>query len=218
MKLPTFRKLGAPVVLLGSKVSLCAGIILVNNTTATQDNQYVVDGTANANFYANSDWLALSFGESNARQQKIDFVTPMIVKGKYKVWVCYRQNGKAPAMQAIMDPGTPFEQVMPNIMNWGSYLDASGVSVSDPNSNNLLEAQGYKRYTGAPDGNKNWVGRLMGTVTINTTDRHIIRLGRVGGNGGSSNTSTLDMIHFIPVDMDQQYPRIGKDGSLINRP
>lgn len=217
-KLPSFRKLGSPAVQLGSKVSILAGMVLLNNTTATQDNQYVVDGTSNANFYANNDWLALSFGSSTARQQMIDFVTPMIIKGRYKVWICYRQNGSAPSMQAIMDPGTSAEQVLPNIMNWASYLDASGVSLSDPNADNLLEAQGYKRYNATPTANKNWVGRLLGTVTINTTDKHKIRLSRVGGAGGATYASTLDMIQFIPIDMDQQYPRIGKDGSLIKRP
>jgi len=217
MKLTSFRRAGSESVSIGTKTSLLSGVVF-GNSSATQDNTYNVDGAAPSNAYANNDVLSLSFGGTSARQQWMEFTTPMIIKGRYKVWICYRQNGSGANIQAIMDFGTPQEQVMPNIASWATYLTGIGVALADVNSDNLLEAQGYKRYaanyslTGG-----NHVGRLMGTVNITTTDKHTIRLNRVGGRDGSR-TTTLDMIQFIPVEMDQQYPRFYRDGTRMNRP
>jgi len=217
MKLTTFRKPGSEGVSLGSKTSIVAGIVF-GNSSATQDNTYNVDGAAPSNAYANNDVLALSFGGTTARQQYMDFTTPMIIKGRYKVWICYRQNGSGANMQAIMDPGTVREQVMPNIASWATYLNGVGVALTDPNSDNLLEAQGYKRYAASYSlTGGNHAARLMGTVNITTTDKHVIRLNRVGGRDGTR-TTTLDMIQFIPVEMDQQYPRFYRDGTRMTRP
>jgi len=217
MKLPTFRKAGAQGVSIGIKTSLAAGI-LFGNASATQDNLYTVDGASPSNAYANNDVLSLSFGSTAARQQWVEFTTPMIIKGRYKVWICYRQNGAGANVQAITDFGTPQEQVLPNIASWSTYLNSVGIALADINSDNLLEAQGYKRYAGSYSATGgNHVGRLMGTVNITITDKHKIRLNRVGGRDGSA-TTTLDMIHFIPVDMDQQYPRFNRDGSRVTRP
>lgn len=217
MKLTTFRRAGSPAVSIGVKISLCAGILL-GNPTATQDNVYTVDGAAPSNAYVNNDCLSFSFGGTTARQQWVEFTTPMLIKGRYKVWICYRQNGNGPNIQAIMDATTTQEQVLPNIVSWSTYLTGPGIPLADVNSDNLLEAQGYKRYSGSYSlTGPNHVGRLMGTVNIGTTDKHKIRLNRVGGRDGST-TTTLDMIQFIPVEMDQQYPRFNRDGSRVTRP
>jgi len=210
MKLSTFRKVGSPDVSIGIKTSLCAGIAFGTSSSGV-DNLYRVAPLTEP--YANGDLLVLAFGSN--RQPWMNFTTPMLVKGRYKVWICYRA-GDLPSLQATMDPGTGQEQVLPNIAVWKDYLTAPGVPLADPNSDNLMESYGYKRY--AADNvasNSSWVGRFMGTVNIQTTDRHVIRLTSVGGRAGSV---TLDMIQFIPVDMDQQYPRIKRDGTLQNRP
>lgn len=210
MRLPTFRKPGSPAVSLGSLNSLCADIIFDGNPKATINSNYRVYGSP----YVNGDCFELALGSNTARHQWIEFRTPMLVKGTYKVWVCYRRI--AVASQITIDAGTLQEQVMPNIVNFNEYLSAPGVPLGDPNSDNLLEAQGYKRYAGSNSNtNANWVGRLAGTVQIQTTDRHRIRFTRVSGD---SNTATLDMIQFIPVGMDQQYPRFNTDGSRLERP
>jgi hypothetical protein len=66
----------------------------------------------------------------------------------------------------------------------------------------------------------NWdamVGRLAGTVDIQTTDRHWIRITAVGG-GTAQNNTTIDMIHIIPVDADQNYPRFSMAAIKVNKP
>lgn len=210
MKLPSFRKLGSPAVSIGIKESICAGIVL-GSPNSIVGSSY--DVTSASEFYANNDRLSLALGSN--RHAWIEFTTPMIIRGTYKVWICYR-TGNLPNIQATIDAGTPGEQVLPNILVMGNTLSSPGIPLADPNSDNLLEAAGYKRYSGNASVTENkWIGRLMGTTQINTTDRHTIRLTSVGGRAGSA---TIDMIHFIPVSMDQQYPRINKDGTQLPRP
>jgi hypothetical protein len=76
-----------------------------------------------------------------------------------------------------------------------------------------MEAQGWKWFTD-PVSN-GWAGRQVGTVDIKTTDRHLIRFTTLQG---TQNTNNLDMIHFIPQDMDQLYPRFKIDGTPVPRP
>lgn len=210
MKLPTFRKIGSPAVSFGIKESTCAGI-LFGSTTSQVASTY--DVTAATEFYANNDRLSLALGSN--RHPWIEFTTPMIIKGTYKVWICYR-TGNLPDIQATVDAGKPGEQVLPNILVSNNSLTSPGIPLADPNSDNLLEAAGYKRYAGNASASENkWIGRLMGTAQISTTDRHTIRLTSVGGRAG---LATIDMIQFIPITMDQQYPRINRDGTQLRRP
>ena len=163
----------------------------------------------------------------------------MMVKGKYKVWICYSQNPSGPLFQVGVDMGTSSEQVLPNLVDFRQNLGSSGMtdagaalSSSDP----LMLANGFKRFLATTDnvdanGNiglvqaatKNtWstsTGRLAGTVNIGTTDRHWIRLTRVGG-GDTNSACWLDMIHLIPENDDQNYPRFspGKDGLIFKKP
>ena len=176
--------------------------------------------------YANRDVVNFNMTTSNAlRQIWIEFRTPMLVKGKYKVWICYTYNVGNYLLQSAFDVGTPQEQILPNLMDTGQQLTSSGVSdagASLPSADGLMLTNGFKRYLGttaeySADGtrglmqvggsNSSWKimpARLMGTADIKTTDRHWLRLTCLRGNGNGVN---IDMIHFIPVDDDQNYPR-----------
>jgi uncharacterized surface protein with fasciclin (FAS1) repeats len=189
--------------------------------------------------YANGDLLSLSICANNANRAKwIEFKTPYLVKGRYKVWVCYAQHGDAPEIQATFNPGKADAQVLPNVIILNQSLTASGVSdLADPNADNLMLAQGYKRYMATVgDYNANNitgglkaksgseaplnVGRLAGTINVETTDRHTIRFEAVKDKKCGSNTVYLDMIQFIPADdLEQNYPRFHQiTGELFYRP
>ncbi|WP_018628794.1 fasciclin domain-containing protein [Niabella aurantiaca] len=188
--------------------------------------------------YANGDMLGLQMCSNNANRVKyVDFKTPYLVKGRYKVWVCYAQNGNGPQLQVIFNPGRTDEQTLPNIVFLNQSLSASGVSnLADPNADNLMLAQGYKRYMATTgDYNANGVtggikpktgseaslnvGRLAGVINVETTDRHTVRLLAIGGTC-KSNAIYLDMVHFIPADDPEQiYPRFHQlPGELFYRP
>ncbi|RZM00579.1 MAG: hypothetical protein EOO88_58585 [Pedobacter sp.] len=182
------------------------------------------------------DLLTLSMGPNTARAQWIEFRTPMLVKGRYKIWICYGQNGNGVLGQVGVDVGRTGEQIMPTLIDFRQSLSTSGVTTATsslPSADPLMLTNGFKRYiattaevSGTVKGEQQitgtgWdtmTGRLVGTADIQTTDRHWVRITMLpGGREGSGNTY-LDMIHFIPIDDDQNYPRFSTSGTLFKRP
>ncbi len=156
------------------------------------------------------DYLVLRMGATGGRNFWFDFRTPMIVKGKYKVWVCYRtQKGSG----SIGQPGGSNNPVQ---------VSFDGVPLSRPFnfceqrpnlSDGEMEALGWKRYTVAT--NQFMSGKFVGIVDVTTTDRHMIRLQSLAAAGTGQDVNNLDMIHFIPVDMNQYLPRFDPAGNWV---
>ncbi len=93
-----------------------------------------------------------------------------------------------------------------------------------------LYAQGFKRYnyhigdsTGyLTDGGGRFASRLAGTIEVPTTGNHKIRFNVI--NNGDK-TLWLDMIHIVPFENDQMWPRYdvspsdpNEDGQLKDKP
>lgn len=138
----------------------------------------------------------------------IEFTTPLLVKGKYKVWVCYR-------VRAYNDFQSFFnDKPLPRV--WGLNPAVYYPSSLSPDD---AEAQGWKRYT-THETNNNFVGRLLGTIEVETTDRHKFKIVGLTNRGGKTgNPMWFDMVQFIPVEqLDQKWPRIEKDGTLVDKP
>ncbi|SFB80919.1 Uncaracterized surface protein containing fasciclin (FAS1) repeats [Parapedobacter composti] len=142
-------------------------------------------------------------GTTNIRNHWVEFTTPLLVRGRYKVWVCYRTNPRAPIMQGYFN-GVP----LPRTLNMAEYNIGN-------TPEGEMEALGFKRHTNSSS--NNFVGRLLGTIDVETTDRHILRFEGIAG-GGDANGTWWDMIHFIPVDMDQLYPKFQPNGEIVQRP
>ncbi|MBO9674292.1 MAG: fasciclin domain-containing protein [Sphingobacteriaceae bacterium] len=194
-------------------------------------------GTSDGRSYANRDVIQFSMTTNNtARNIWVELRTPMLVKGKYKVWICYTQNGNGPLSQVGVDVGTTQEQILPNLVDFTQSLTSSGVPTANaalPSADGLMLTNGFKRYMATTadvnqDGvrgiqpiavNNQWsvmVGRLAGVVDIKTTDKHWIRFTTLRGN--NDYIMNIDMIHFIPIDDDQNYPRFGTTGAIFKRP
>jgi uncharacterized surface protein with fasciclin (FAS1) repeats len=151
-----------------------------------------------------------------------EFRTPLLIRGTYKVWLGYyaQQQGSSPATEATASIGIDGSSERLPLANSrtvnfatkrpGLKKTVNGVSVDDPDGE---EAIGFKTYMASTTGAQ--VARLMGVITITQTGRYWFRLTAVNGNQESNN---VDMIQFIPVGMDQQYPKFNPDGSLIPRP
>jgi uncharacterized surface protein with fasciclin (FAS1) repeats len=174
------------------------------NTTLTAVS-YIVIGTAETKGlgYWYDDYLGINLRVQPNQNQWIEFTTPLLVAGKYKVWVCVRNCTQGKYIQASVD-GVALPKVMDLTAN-------PGVLSTDA----VLESQGFKHY----DSTSTYAlgfhfAVLAGTVTINTTDTHKFRLTAIKDYSSSGNTVYLDMIEFIPVDMDQQYPRVKRDGTM----
>lgn len=140
--------------------------------------------------------------------------TPVIVKGRYKVWMCYERREQTGAW--------------PTGRRTQCQVSIDGVAMAKPfdfaepppiGSSAELESQGWKYYTtdplrataAKPIPNA-LVGKLVGIIDITSTNTHTIRLDVIQGN---SSSDCLDMVHFIPVDAPSQIlPRFNKDGSM----
>jgi uncharacterized surface protein with fasciclin (FAS1) repeats len=169
--------------------------------------QYFMNASTTTNFYWWDDQLNLvNFRNTAGLFNDCIFRTPVIIKGKYKVWFCWRSGGANAGAQFFFD-GQVLQNVLPVF---------TGGMPSSTDSDPVLESKGYKRYSQAPTTNTTQVSILLGVVIVATTDRHNLEM--VAINGANNATITLDMIQFIPIDQDQQYPRFKRDGTLIPRP
>ena len=129
----------------------------------------------------------------------LEFTTPVIIKGQYKVWVSYRASDRQPRVKAFFDG-----QELPRIANFSEYGNTELPE-------RVLESQGYKRHIYPYD--NAFYSRLMGIVNVETTGRHKFMLQSTEYAGYYS---WLDVIEFRPVDMDQLYPKFesGGDGLI----
>ena len=187
-----FRKPGKSVVLtLGQ---------LADVTWQQGTITYSVEAATTSNFYYYDDLFTVTLRIANATTNAwIEFTTPLLVKGKYKVWVCYRKSTGGSYNQVSVD-GTP----LPRLIDFFQYLPSTTATPA------VLEAQGYKRYTAAVTGNH--AAQLAGVVNIASTDRHKIRITCIKDMTGAV---TMDMIQFIPVDSVQTRPLFARDGTIV---
>ncbi len=155
------------------------------------------------NYALYSDLLILPIGGPN-RPAWYEFKTPLIVRGKYKVWAGYRwqkQSGSSLNVNQILIDGVALPKLLEFTVTRPVGTDAE------------LEAQGWKQYT--ENASTTFGARLLGVIDIKTTDRHIFRIQNITG---SQNNNNLDLVQFIPINDDQVYPRFKPDGTLIPKP
>ncbi len=166
--------------------------------------QYFYGGTGSPdNYNVNRDRIALNFGSPRATWA--EFKTPTIIKGRYKVWVCY--------IAQTPTNGSLLTNVLINGIRMTRQVDFSNTGGRMPaGSMAERESIGWKNYVTAnsPDRHNS---RLVGIVDIATTGIQVVRFEATGGGTGN-NALQLDMIHFIPVDENQLLPRFAPDGSM----
>jgi hypothetical protein len=148
------------------------------------------------NFACYNDILTIPLGapSSNNRATWVEFTTPPIIKGRYKVWVCYR-NRNAVTINVRVNG-----ELMQRPVNLGQGYPGG--------SDAELESLGWKRYTLGGS----FAGRLVGIVDIPTTQRHKLRFEAISGTNRDLH---FDMVHFIPVDQPQYLPRFAPDGTKV---
>lgn len=148
----------------------------------------------------NFDAIQMPMGLPN-RPVWWELTTPPIVKGKYKVWICYVQRKQSSSSNQLCQVSINGD-VMANTMNF-TQTRPSGTDAE-------LEAIGWKRYTEGTNGVL--AGKLVGVYDFKTTQRHTIRFTPLAG---TQNDNFLDMIHFIPIDEPQYLPRFTGTGEKI---
>jgi hypothetical protein len=159
-----------------------------------------------------NDELVVPFRFGNSAVPSwLEFTSPLIVKGTYKVWICYRTtsgSGQGKYVQVSVD-GQPLSR----IVNFQVALPSTTASTA------VLESQGFKRYiSDQPVANNINCAQLAGVVTIPTTDVHKIRMTCILNSGSGANSVLLDMIQLIPTTMSQTDKVFTRDGQLVPNP
>ena len=155
-------------------------------------------------FYGNDYvYFGLRFQPSTSGgMSQIEFKTPLLVRGRYKVWIDWRRDaGNSPIVVSFDG------QALPNTF-FPSEI------VADNQSDALLESKFLKRYSESPvTANSNGhVSKMVGIINVTTTDRHFIRF---NATGSVAKQIPMDCVEFRPVDMASQIlPKLGRDGTL----
>lgn len=183
---------------------------------------YNSPGPANTSFPVYyGDYLIIPMG-TTSRHHWLEFRTPLLVKGKYNVWICYRaQKGSGSLTSSTPTGGS----------NCPVQVSFDGVPTSRQfnfciqrplGSDGELLALGWKKYSDSSripnsTGYQFMSGKFVGSVDVTTTDRHILRFDVQPAAGTGNPNNNIDMVHFIPVDWSSQYlPRMGTSGLLVN--
>ena len=165
--------------------------------------QYQYSTTSSVtNFSVNNDVNMLPMGLPN-RPVWWEMKTPPVIKGRYKVWICYswqKQSSSSNMLCQVEVNGTLMQRTM-------NFTEARPIGTDAE-----LEAIGWKRYIENAGTGTRQAARQVGVIDFTTTQQQIIRITPLSG---SQNNNNLDMIHFIPVDENQILPRFRPDGTMI---
>lgn len=165
---------------------------------------YIYEGPVSTitRYAVNCDLNMLPMG-GPARATWAEYLTPVLIKGRYKVWICYRYR-RASASSVCQNNIRINGELMQRPMAFTDARPTVGTATE-------LEAVGWKIYTeNTTDGN--FGARLVGTIDIKTTQRQVLRFEAIAGTHPNN---YLDMIQFIPVDEPQTVPRFKPDGTKI---
>jgi uncharacterized surface protein with fasciclin (FAS1) repeats len=157
-------------------------------------------------FYWNDRLGLANLKTTSGDMNWIEFTTPLIIKGKYKVWVCWRSNNNNTGLgvQTWIDG-----VLLPRLFSFGDYNYGKTLPEAD------VQAQGWKRYYVGASNADHMASKLVGTVEITTTGRHKIKFVTTEVSPKTS-ASWLDMIHFIPENENQFKYKFATDGSIVN--
>lgn len=155
--------------------------------------------------YVYSDYLR--FNLYSLTTQWVEFKTPVLIEGKYKVWLCYRRELELKLKSIFKQEGYD-DQVLPYIFDFSDYMP-------NPNTNGeeAIEVEGWKRYN-AKRYNSVVISHLLGIIDVQSTGRHTLRFESTTGGRGQQN-GNWDMIQFIPIDEDQLWPKVDMKGNWI---
>ena len=201
---PEIRKLTSIFRRAGKSQTFKYGQLKYVNWQATSLTfSYYTEASTTSNYYWFDD--GVSFNLRAKFNSWIEFTTPLIVKGKYKLWCNFRRASMGQYIQVSVDG-----KDLPNIVDFATSRPSGTPDVL------LSKPVPYKIYT-VNQTQKNNFGMCAGNIDIPTTDRHVIRLTSIKDQGtGTGNSVTLDFFQFIPVNEESQIrPLYNRDGSIV---
>ncbi|HPR30763.1 MAG TPA: fasciclin domain-containing protein [Prolixibacteraceae bacterium] len=198
---------------------------------------YNANNTVNGdNCFIFRDWFHIDFRPEIVKS--ITLTTPTLVKGTYKIWVGTRSQASSSRQYKayVYFNGEQTSKILDGAKCYSSYgkyatdgeLNQNGMKIYQYDPSHYYTEDTAQIQTMIDNGRiHNWLedpngewGRYLcqdgGTVVVNETGSHTIQF--VATAGGNGSYFRLDMIQFIPVEEDQNWPRVNiKDGSLVYR-
>ena len=176
-------------------------------TTVNKDNNYI-----------NGDNLNFRIDVA-ATIQWINFKMPLLAEGKYKVWVGLRyansDNGRVAAnIRTIFRQNGQDDQILGiTEFKYTNSISSYGLSEMDDSYHTRLEQDGQRIYSMSmrtPDTANACF--LVGIIDVATTGRHTLRF---EGVTAARFSPMWDVIHFIPIEDDQVWPKQDIRGNMI---
>ncbi|MDR2805595.1 MAG: fasciclin domain-containing protein [Dysgonamonadaceae bacterium] len=157
--------------------------------------------------YVYADYI--HFRMSSNTMLWLEMKTPVLLPGKYKVWLCYRRLHEVTLKTTFKQDGYD-DQILPYTFDLSAYMPSPEAEGS---SHELIELDGWKQYN-AKKFESVMISHLLGTIVVETTGQHTLRFD-VLGTSPHTQDGNWDMIQFIPVDEDQLWPRVDIKGNWI---
>jgi len=163
-----------------------AGITVTDTVSNTFKVGYYLAGATYDkidNAYNRADFVMVPLG--SGRPTWVKFKTPWLNAGSYNIYLSHRVSGdpKTNITSVTLDEK---ESYYPNEEFYGRWFKSWG------NSNS-------KRRWNAKANSNNMAMNYLGSVSVDTSNSHILKITVAPENGATYN---LDMLQFIPVDMD----------------
>lgn len=141
----------------------------------------------------------------------IEFKTPLLVKGSYKVWICTRNVYERRAAYTVAFNDNTMPNIIDNIIQmpkdpWPTDAELLAMGLK---RHTYVEADSLYYYS---DKHGRVVSQLAGTIEVPTTGNHSIRFDVINNE---MNGMWIDMIQFIPTNEDQVWPRVRANGELV---
>ncbi len=197
-----YRKLGG--------LTFGYGAAQFKEITWTGNQAYELKWVPNNNTWNGDQLEVFRLRPGAGGQQNVTFTTPVIIKGRYKIWVSYRTNGSGSAQVKSFFDGVQ----LPRLINLREAANNPSGASAIPDR--VLESQGYKRPM-YPFASTSINSRLVGIVEVTTTGKHKFTL-HSDVDGGQA---WFDIVEFRPVEMDQIWPKfkagIAGAGGLVQR-
>ncbi|NGM64590.1 fasciclin domain-containing protein [Sphingobacterium sp. SGR-19] len=166
-----------------------------------EGEQLWYNGTASGNMAGAAYGDVLEVRMRTAWIPWIEFKTPVVVRGRYKVWVGWRtisNNGRGNTIDTYIN-GVKLSRSIAN----------QEYRIRDLPEREL-ESLGYKKHISYNSNNYNC--KMVGIVDIDVTDRQILRF----ETSTNQNANFLvDFIQFIPIDQEQIYPQFDTEGNAV---
>lgn len=196
---------------------------------------YNANGTVNGdNCFVFADWFHIDFRPEIVKS--ITYRTPTLVKGTYKVWVATRSQASSNRQYKAYTyfNGEQTSKILDGSKCYGSYGTYATDGELNQNDMRILPYDPTYYYTEDPaqtqtmidqGRSQNWLGnnegewgrylcQNAGTVVVTETGAQTIQF--VATAGGNGSYFRMDMIAFVPVEEDQNWPRVNvNDGTLV---